>query len=84
MKSMSILPLGIHSQRIKKGWPGWVDNCGGKKKIVGECMENLVHDIIRSLFQTYAFHICNHNMPGKHILHPHLEHFVLIKAAPFV
>lgn len=80
MKSMSILPLGIHSQTIKKGWPGWVDDCGEKK---GECMENLVNDIMRSLFRTYAFHIANHNMPWKQILHSHSKHFVLIKVTSF-
>lgn len=27
VKSMSILPLGIHSQKIAKGGLGWMDDC---------------------------------------------------------
>lgn len=80
---MSILPLGIHWHRIKKKeWPGWVDDCREKKR--RGCMENLVNDIIRSLFQTYAFHIGNHNTPWKQILHSHWKHVVLIKVTLFI
>lgn len=49
----------------------------------GECMENLANDIMCSLFRTYAFHIANHNMPRKQILHSHSKHFVLIKVTSF-
>lgn len=47
-------------------------------------MENLVNDIICSLFQTYAFHIGNHNTPWKQILHSHSKHVVLIKVTLFI
>lgn len=71
MKCMSIPPLGIHSQKIAEGVT-WLngDNCSENRE---QCMENLVNDIICFLFQTYAFHTDNHNMPEPEILDSHMK-----------
>lgn len=46
--------------------------------------KNLVNDLIHSLFQTCAFHICNCNTPWKQILHSHSKQVVLIKVTLFI